>query len=76
MGEKTDMANKKRKMSLATRNTLVGLSFIMPNFLGFFIFALIPVGFSLILSVMNWDGFNPRKFGMMNESRTKVFRVV
>jgi ABC-type sugar transport system permease subunit len=67
------MGNKKYKMPLATRNTLVGLSFIMPNFLGFFIFALIPVGFSLILSVMDWDGFNPMRFNGVNNFRA-IFR--
>jgi ABC-type sugar transport system permease subunit len=64
---------KKRGIPLALRNTLVGLSFIMPNFAGFFIFVLIPVGFSLILSVMNWDGFNPMEFAGINNFRG-VFR--
>jgi len=43
-------------MNLGMRNTLVGLSFIMPNFIGFFIFVLIPVVFSLALCVIKWDG--------------------
>jgi ABC-type sugar transport system permease subunit len=66
-------AGKKRGMPLTVRNTLVGLSFIMPNFTGFFIFVLIPVGFSLVLSVMNWDGFNPMKFNGINNFRA-IFR--
>jgi ABC-type sugar transport system permease subunit len=64
---------KKSGIPLTLRNTLVGLSFIMPNFAGFFIFVLIPVGFSLILSVMDWDGFNSMKFTGINNFRA-VFR--
>lgn len=53
---------KRTGMSLNTRNTLVGMSFILPNFIGFFFFILIPVVFSFILSVMEWDGFTEMKF--------------
>ncbi|GHU84626.1 ABC transporter permease [Spirochaetia bacterium] len=52
----------KLRRSLTARNTLVGLSFIMPNFIGFLLFVLIPVVFSLILSIMKWDGFNAMQF--------------
>ncbi|MCL2084021.1 MAG: sugar ABC transporter permease [Oscillospiraceae bacterium] len=44
------------------RNSLIGISFILPNFIGFFIFILIPVCFSFVLSVMKWDGFNEMTF--------------
>jgi ABC-type sugar transport system permease subunit len=64
---------KQRGIPLALRNTLVGISFIIPNFAGFFIFVLIPVGFSLILSVMDWDGFNAMKFNGINNFRA-IFR--
>lgn len=50
------------KMKLSTRKALVGFSFILPNFIGFFIFILIPVVFSFILSFMEWDGFNEMQF--------------
>ena len=54
-------------LSLKARNTLVGMSFILPNFIGFFIFILIPVVFSFVLSVMEWDGFTEMKFvGLRN----------
>ncbi len=57
----------KKGLSLSTKNTLVGLSFILPNFLGFFIFIMIPVFFSLVLSFTEWDGFSPIKFaGLSN----------
>lgn len=55
---KSTSTTAKKTMSLEKRNTLVGLSFILPNFIGFFIFILIPVGFSLVLSFTHWDGFN------------------
>jgi multiple sugar transport system permease protein len=40
------------------RQNLVAYSFILPNFLGFAIFTLIPMTFSLVLAFMNWDGAN------------------
>lgn len=68
----------KKRMSLNARNTLVGLSFILPNFIGFFIFVLIPVVFSLALSMAEWDGYNPMKFvGLDNFAaifKDRVFR--
>ena len=63
----------KSRYSLTARNTLVGLSFILPNFTGFFIFVLIPVVFSLILSFTNWDGFSPLTFSGLNNFRI-IFR--
>lgn len=37
---------------------LVAYSFILPNLLGFAIFTLIPMVFSLVLAFMHWDGAN------------------
>jgi len=37
---------------------LVAYSFILPNLLGFAIFTLVPMVFSLGLSFMSWDGAN------------------
>lgn len=53
---------KRKTMKLGTRNAIVGLSFIAPNFIGFFIFTLIPIIFTFILCFNEWDGFNPMKF--------------
>ncbi|QQO10843.1 carbohydrate ABC transporter permease [Breznakiella homolactica] len=68
----------KKGLSLTVRNTMMGMSFILPNFIGFFIFILIPVVFSLILSFMDWDGFNAMTFaGLRNFVaifRDEVFR--
>lgn len=48
---------KPTKMSkLEKRNTLVAYSFLAPNFLGFIIFTLIPVIFSIVLAFLNWSG--------------------
>ncbi|MDR2940041.1 MAG: sugar ABC transporter permease [Clostridiales bacterium] len=47
---------------MGTRNTLVGLSFILPSFIGLLVFVLIPVLFSFILAFMDWDGFNEMTF--------------
>ncbi|MEG0742714.1 MAG: sugar ABC transporter permease [Clostridia bacterium] len=47
----------KRKMGkLEKRNTLIAYSFIAPNFLGFLIFTMIPVLFSIVLAFLNWNG--------------------
>lgn len=55
---------------LRRRKTLVAWSFIFPNFVGFFIFTLIPVVFSFILAFMKWDSFNKPEFvGLKNFSR-------
>lgn len=58
---------KKKKISYGTKTTLVGMSFILPNFIGFLLFVLIPILFSFVLSVMKWDGANPMQFvGLAN----------
>ena len=50
-------ATKKRRMSkLERKNTLIAYSFIAPNFLGFAIFTLVPVIFSVLLSFISWNG--------------------
>lgn len=49
-------------MRLSTRKTLVGLSFIGPNFIGFFVLILIPVLFTFWISVNEWDGAGPMTF--------------
>jgi multiple sugar transport system permease protein len=53
-------SNLRRKSASAQRSklrkNLVAYSFILPNFLGFAIFTLVPMVFSLLLAFMNWDG--------------------
>jgi multiple sugar transport system permease protein len=52
----------KLKTTGARRSTLkqnlIAYSFILPNLLGFALFTLVPMAFSLALALMNWDGAN------------------
>jgi multiple sugar transport system permease protein len=69
-------SKQKRKI----KNNLVGYSFILPNLIGYTIFIFLPVCFSLILSVMEWDGSrNPMVFvGIENFKRLlgdSTFRI-
>lgn len=49
---------------------LVGWSFILPNFLGFALFTLVPVLAAFVLAFMNWDAYNPPTFaGIKNFTR-------
>ncbi len=43
-------------------NTLWGYLFLTPQLLGLLAFALIPLGFALVLSFTNWDGFGAKTF--------------
>ncbi|MBV1852911.1 carbohydrate ABC transporter permease [Catellatospora tritici] len=61
------------------RTTLIGWSFILPNFLGFALLTLVPVLAAFVLSFMDWDSYNPpewiglRNFErMLNDESTKV----
>lgn len=69
-----DKTNKKKKgLSLTMRQNLVGYSFILPNFIGFFIFIFIPVMFSLVLSFSHWDGFTEMEFAGL-KNFTDIFK--
>ena len=51
----------------STKEAIAGYLFLLPNFLGFLVFTLVPVAFSLILSLVNWDMLSPPKFvGLTN----------
>ena len=50
----TSPSKRRRQLS----KNLVAYSFILPNLLGFAIFTLVPIVFSLGLAFMNWDGAN------------------
>lgn len=69
---------EKHTMHLQTRKTLVGLSFIAPNFIGFFVLILIPLIFTFALCVNKWDGFNPMTFVGLDNFKfifgDKIFR--
>ncbi|GAA4483902.1 sugar ABC transporter permease [Microbacterium panaciterrae] len=52
------------------RSILVGWSFILPNFVGFALFTLVPVIAAFGLAFMKWDGFNAPEFiGIRNFTR-------
>jgi ABC-type sugar transport system permease subunit len=54
----------------ARRNTLIGWTFILPNFLGFLAFTLIPVVAAFALSFMEWTSFSaPKWIGLANFER-------
>jgi multiple sugar transport system permease protein len=59
----SDVHLSKPKRTLSLRRSqlhknLIAYSFILPNLIGFAIFTLIPILFSLGLAFMNWDGAN------------------
>lgn len=57
----------KTSKGITRRNRMIAYAFLLPNFLGFTIFTLIPVGFSFALCLMDWDTANPIKFvGIQN----------
>lgn len=60
---KADMKIKEKNFSKKElKKNLIAYSFILPNFLGFAIFTLIPMIFALALAFLNWDGSNPITF--------------
>lgn len=66
----TNTALSKGKEQKERRRTLVALSFIAPNFIGFAIFTLIPVVYAFIMAFTNWDGSNAMEFaGISNFTR-------
>ncbi|MBN1992114.1 MAG: sugar ABC transporter permease [Anaerolineae bacterium] len=57
----------------ALRQNLIAYSFILPNLLGFAIFTLVPMVFSLALALMNWDGANVVSWAGLDNFR-QLFR--
>ena len=59
------MKNKRRKTLSSENEIIPGLLFVLPSLIGFIVFFLFPVLFSLILSFCKWDltsGFSNIKF--------------
>lgn len=49
------------------KEAVAGYLFLLPNLIGFFIFTLVPVALSLVLSFVNWDMLSAPKFiGLLN----------
>ncbi|WP_336204454.1 carbohydrate ABC transporter permease [Nonomuraea sp. LPB2021202275-12-8] len=54
----------------AWRNTLIGWSFILPNFVGFALFTLVPMVAAFALAFMEWDSYSaPEWVGLDNFQR-------
>lgn len=52
-----EATSARRKMTkLEKKNTLTAYTFLAPNFLGFIIFTMIPVIFSIVLAFLDWSG--------------------
>ena len=63
-------AVRRRVRARRRRDTLVGWSFILPNFLGFVAITLIPVLAAFALAFTNWDSYNtPDWIGLKNFRR-------
>lgn len=54
------MMTQQRKRAI--KRNLTAYAFVLPNFIGLFVFTLLPILFVFILSVMKWDGANAMKF--------------
>ena len=50
-------SQRKRRSQLARRNTLIGWSFILPNFIGFALLTLVPIVVLFYMSMTNWNVF-------------------
>ena len=64
------MAQRRSMGKQERRNTLVAYSFLAPNFIGFIIFTMIPVVFSVVLAFLDWGGGAQIKFVGLENFRT------
>lgn len=62
-------SSRRRMSKLEKHNTLVAYSFLAPNFIGFVVFTLIPVVFSIALAFMNWSGGSKTSFAGLDNFR-------
>jgi multiple sugar transport system permease protein len=64
---------KKKHNGLEKREWLAGYLYILPNFIGFFVFFAVPVVYGLIVSASNYNGF--KKFDIIGlENYFRLFR--
>lgn len=66
-------STKKKMSSLQKREERVGYLFLLPSFLGFIVFMLIPVVWGLVLSLFEYNGFKDPSFVGL-ENFTKLFK--
>ncbi|MDQ0573931.1 carbohydrate ABC transporter permease [Agromyces albus] len=61
---------RQQSRARARRNALVGWSFILPNFIGFAVLTLIPMGAAFVIAFMEWDSYSPPEWvGVENFER-------
>lgn len=56
--ESNNQIIKNKKNNINKNETIWGYLFILPNFIGFLIFTLLPVLAAFLMSFTSWDGFN------------------
>lgn len=67
LNQNKEVRKRKKKGNM---NTLIAYSFLLPNFIGFLVFTLVPVLAAFALSFMEWDTANPMVFvGFKNFTR-------
>lgn len=67
---RTRAGRTRRRSRLRVRNTLIGWSFILPNFIGFAVLTLIPVITLFYMSFTNWNVFGKADWtGLQNYQR-------
>ena len=75
------MARLTSKQKKTLRTNLIGYSFILPNLIGYTLFILIPVMFSFVLSLVEWNGSKvaPMKFigltNFINLAKDSTFKI-
>jgi ABC-type sugar transport system permease subunit len=61
---------RRRRSTLRLRNTLIGWSFILPNFIGFGVLTLVPIVILFYMAFTNWNVFGKADFiGLANFTR-------
>lgn len=61
---------RRRRSKLRLRNTLIGWSFILPNFIGFGVLTLVPIVILFYMAFTNWNVFGKADFiGFANFTR-------
>jgi len=61
---------RRRRSKLRLRNTLIGWSFILPNFIGFGVLTLVPIVILFYMAFTNWNVFGKADFvGLANFTR-------
>lgn len=60
------LSKPRSRRSLQRKKNLIAYSFIAPNFIGFAVFTLAPMAFSLVLALMKWNGVGSMQFVGLN----------